>query len=176
LESIGAKLRVIRRQRKLSLRAVQQRSLRFAQERHNHSYQVSASWLDRLEREKHDLTISKLIVLANIYEVSPEQFLQPILREAANTPPFKQISVPNATMLPGDGPLGALAKYLLPDEPLLDHFPDETTLLMTQDARPLSPYRRGILGKRGTPNTRWSLVAQSYISIRRGAIFLLKRT
>jgi transcriptional regulator with XRE-family HTH domain len=68
---IGGKLRSIRLQGQLSLREVEERSLRFAQERCNQSYQISASWLNRLEREEHELTINKLIVLADIYNLSP---------------------------------------------------------------------------------------------------------
>jgi hypothetical protein len=57
---IGAKLRTIRQQWQLSLREVEERSLRFAQEQGDQSYQVSASWLVRLEREDHELTVNKL--------------------------------------------------------------------------------------------------------------------
>jgi hypothetical protein len=52
---IGAKLRTIRQQLQRSLREVEERSLRFAQEQGDQSYLVSASWLVRLEREDHEL-------------------------------------------------------------------------------------------------------------------------
>ena len=55
MAGIGLRLRTIRRQWQLSLREVEERSLRFAQQKGNQSYQVSASWLDRLEREEHEL-------------------------------------------------------------------------------------------------------------------------
>jgi hypothetical protein len=42
---IAAKLRRIRQQWQLSLREAEERSLRFAQEQGDQSYQVSASWL-----------------------------------------------------------------------------------------------------------------------------------
>ena len=61
---IGARFRTIRQQWQLSLREVEERSLRFAQERGNLAYKVSASWLNRLEREAHELTVNKLISLA----------------------------------------------------------------------------------------------------------------
>ena len=64
MAGIGARLRAIRRQWQLSLREVEERSLRFAQERGSQSYQISASWLDRLEREEHELTVNKLICLS----------------------------------------------------------------------------------------------------------------
>jgi hypothetical protein len=47
---IGAKLRTIRQQWQLSLREVEERSLRFAQERSNLSFMLSASWLNRLDQ------------------------------------------------------------------------------------------------------------------------------
>ena len=73
---IGARLRTIRRQWQLSLREVEKRSLSLAQEKGNQSYQVSASWLHRLEREEHELGVSKLMTLAEIYNVSPGQLLR----------------------------------------------------------------------------------------------------
>src|SRR5580658_1449698 len=86
---IGAKLRMIRRQWQLSLREVEERSRRIAEERGNLSYKVSASWLDRLEREAHELTVNKLIALAEVYSLPAEQLLcsifpgdpQPVLKQ-----------------------------------------------------------------------------------------------
>jgi hypothetical protein len=63
-------LRAIRQQWQLSLREVEERTIRFAQERGNLSYKVSASCLDRLEREAHELTVNKLIVLAGVSDRS----------------------------------------------------------------------------------------------------------
>jgi hypothetical protein len=54
------KLRSMRLQGKLTLRQVEERSLRFVQQKGNQSFQISASWLDRLEREEHELTVNKL--------------------------------------------------------------------------------------------------------------------
>ena len=78
MAGIGLRLRTIRRQWQLSLREVEERCLRFAQQQGNQSYQVSASWLDRLEREEHELTVNKLIVLADIYNLPAEQLLRSI--------------------------------------------------------------------------------------------------
>src|ERR1700722_18611096 len=110
---IGAKLRSIRQQWRLSLREVEDRSLRFAQERENLSFKLSASWLNRLEREKHELTVNKLIVLADIYNLPPEHLLRSIYSEDQN-PDLNQLSSPNATMLLTEGRLAEQAKYLLP--------------------------------------------------------------
>jgi transcriptional regulator with XRE-family HTH domain len=148
MAGIGARLRSIRRQWQLSLREVEERSLRFAQERGNQAYQVSASWLDRLEREEHELTVNKLIALADIYNVPTEQLLRSMYPANAKAMILKQLSSPNATILLTEGPLEEQARYLLPDAPVSDQPPDETTLLATENGQSLAPYRRGIIGKR----------------------------
>jgi transcriptional regulator with XRE-family HTH domain len=145
---IGAKLRNIRRQWQLSLREVEERSVRFAQERGCQSYQVSASWLDRLEREDHELTVNKLIALADIYNVPTEQLLRAMYPANAQPTLPKQDSGPNATLLLTEGPLEEQARYLLPDTLGTDQPPDETTLLAVESGNLLPPYRRGIIGKR----------------------------
>jgi transcriptional regulator with XRE-family HTH domain len=148
MAGIGARLRAIRRQWQLSLREVEERSLRFAQEQGSQSYQISASWLDRLEREEHELTVNKLIALASIYNLPTEQLLRSMHPANEQVLSLKQLSGPNATLLLTDGPLEAQARYLLPDIPVPDQPPDETTLLAAVNGQSLAPYRRGIIGKR----------------------------
>jgi transcriptional regulator with XRE-family HTH domain len=75
---IGDKLRAAREHRKLTLREVEERSAIFAEETGDDSYRISASWLFRLEREKHQLTASKLVVLAHVYGVQPEHLFRTI--------------------------------------------------------------------------------------------------
>jgi hypothetical protein len=60
MAEVGAKPGVIRR---LSLREVERWVRRIAEERGDCSYQISASWLARLESDEHELTVSKLIAL-----------------------------------------------------------------------------------------------------------------
>jgi len=148
MAGIGVRLRSIRQQWQLSLREVEERSLRFAQEQGNNAYQISASWLDRLEREEHELTVNKLITLAEIYNVPTEQLLRAIYPAVTQPMLLKQLSSPNATLLLNDGPLEEQARYLLPDAPGPDPPPDETTLLSIESGHFLAPYRRGIIGKR----------------------------
>jgi transcriptional regulator with XRE-family HTH domain len=148
MAGIGAKLRAIRQQWQLSLREVEERSLRFAQEQGSQSYQISASWLDRLEREEHELTVNKLIALASVYNLPTEQLLRSMHPAYEQVLSLKQLSSPNATLLLTDGPLEAQARYLLPDMPVPDPPPDDTTLLASQNGQSLPPYRRGIIGKR----------------------------
>lgn len=146
-EGIGFRLRAIRRQWQLSLREVEERSMRVAHERGSQSYQVSASWLDRLEREEHELSVNKLIALADIYHVPTEQLLRSMY--PANAQPLlpKQHPGPNATLSLTEGALEAQATYWLPDTLDTNQPPDETTLLPVEKRYPV-PYKRGIVGKR----------------------------
>jgi transcriptional regulator with XRE-family HTH domain len=143
---IGGRLRAIRQRWQLSLREVEERSLRFAQECGSQSHQISASWLVRLEREEHELTVSKLISLANIYNIPAEELFQSIYPESPQ-PILRPLSSPNATMLLAEGPLEEQAKYLLPDAPFVEP-PDETQLLPLGGGLLQTPLRRGIIGKR----------------------------
>ena len=148
MAGIGSRLRAVRQQWRLSLREVEERSLRFAQERGNQSYQVSASWLNRLEREEHELTVSKLIVLADIYNLPTEQLLRSLYPGDPQPMLFRELSSPNATMLLTGGPLEEQARYLLSDTPGPVQPPEETTLLSPENGSLPLPYRRGIIGKR----------------------------
>jgi transcriptional regulator with XRE-family HTH domain len=85
MTGLGTKLRTIRRQMRLSLRDVEERSRRLAQERGDSSYQVSASWLHRLERSEHELTVNKLRALAEIYNISIDQLLRTLYPKSAET-------------------------------------------------------------------------------------------
>jgi transcriptional regulator with XRE-family HTH domain len=143
---IGGGLRAIRKRWQLSLREVEKRSLRFAQEHGSQSHQISASWLVRLEREEHELTVSKLISLANIYNIPAEELFQSIYPESPQ-PILRPLSSPNATMLLAEGPLEEQAKYLLQDAPSVEP-PDETQLLPPGGGLLKTPFRRGIIGKR----------------------------
>jgi transcriptional regulator with XRE-family HTH domain len=144
---IGAKLRTIRQQLQLSLREVEERSLRFAQKQGNQSYLVSASWLVRLERKDHELTVNKLIALANIYKIPAEELLRSTYPRSPQ-PILRQLSTPNVTMLLTDGPLEERARYMLTELPDADQLPDETVLLPIGGVLSQIPYRRGIIGKR----------------------------
>jgi transcriptional regulator with XRE-family HTH domain len=144
---IGAKLRTIRQQWQLSLREVEERSLRFAQEQGDQSYQVSASWLVRLEGEDHELTVNKLIALADIYNIPAEELLRST-HPRSPQPILRHLSTPNVTMLLTEGPLEEQARYMLTEPPDANELPDETVLLPMGGGVSQAPYRRGIIGKR----------------------------
>src|ERR1700693_3695993 len=147
MAGIGLRMRTICQQWRLSLREVEERSLRFSQERGSQSYQVSASWLNRLEREEHELTVNKLIVLADIYNLPTEQLLRSLYPGDPQPMPLRQLSSPNVTMLLTEGPLEQQAKYLVPDPIHASHPPNETGFLPVEHDLSPAPYRRGIIGK-----------------------------
>lgn len=103
-EGIGVKLRRIRHQWQLSLREVQERSRRFAQLQGDQSYQVSASWLARLEGDDHELTVKKLIALADVYGIPAEQMLR-LMYTTDPQPVLRRLASPTATMLLTEDPL-----------------------------------------------------------------------
>jgi hypothetical protein len=59
VERIGAKLHAVRQKWGLTLREVEDRSVRLAEEWGNPSFRISASWLARIERDDRDLSASK---------------------------------------------------------------------------------------------------------------------
>jgi transcriptional regulator with XRE-family HTH domain len=103
-EGIGVKLRRIRHQWQLSLREVQERSRSFAQLQGDQSYQVSASWLARLEGDDHELTVKKLIALADVYGIPAEQMLR-LMYTTDPQPVLRRLASPTATMLLTEDPL-----------------------------------------------------------------------
>ncbi len=146
MEGIGGKLRAARLGWKLTLREVEERSLRLAQQWGNPAYRISASWLDRVERENRGLSATKFIVLASIYSLSVEQLLGLLPAAAGGPAPLEDMSVPNATIL-ANGPLEEHAKLWLPDSLVSDTPPEETMLLPPVEGLLPSHYRRGIIGQ-----------------------------
>jgi transcriptional regulator with XRE-family HTH domain len=146
MAGIGARLRMIRRQWHLSLREVEERSRRIAQERGDSSYQVSASWLLRLERYEHGFTVNKLRALAEIYSVPIDQLLTTAYPRNAEPQNPDQTS-PYQTEMPTEALPKAPAKGLLSARLVPDLSIDETTLLPTEKGPSRTPYLRGIIGK-----------------------------
>jgi transcriptional regulator with XRE-family HTH domain len=145
MEGIGGKLRAARVAWKLTLREVEERSSRLAQQWGNPAYRISASWLDRVERENRGLSATKLIVLASIYSLTTDQMFALLPLATASTP-LKDISVPNATLL-ANGPLEDHARFWLPDTLVTDPPPASTTLLPLLEGVLPPQFRRGIIGQ-----------------------------
>jgi transcriptional regulator with XRE-family HTH domain len=143
---VGARLRAIRREWRLSLREVAQRSRRIARERGDSSFQISASWLTRLESDEKKLTVNKLIALAEIYNIPTDQLIRFFYPGNEESSILDQLSTPNATMLLTQGTLDSQEKRLRPTTPFPGQSPDETTVFAKESA-PSTPYLRGIIGK-----------------------------
>ena len=145
---IGAGLRAARNHWELTLRDVEERSNRLAQEWGNPAYRISASWLDRVERDKGGLSATKLIVLATIYGLTAEQMLalcSPALKEVSS---LELASTSNATLLLNQGPMEQVAKAWMPENLVTDPPPEETTLLPSPEGLSKTHYRRGVIGRR----------------------------
>ena len=126
MAGIGARLRAIRQQWRLSLREVEQRSLRIAEERGDSSYRVSASWLARLESDRHELTVNRLKALAEIYSVSIDRLVDFLHAGNQISPNLDQSGMSKTLPLPS---------------------PDETMLLEIETAPSRTRYLRGVIGK-----------------------------
>jgi transcriptional regulator with XRE-family HTH domain len=143
---IGNRLREARLAWRLTLREVEERSFRLAEEWQNQKYRISASWLDRVEREDRALSATKLIVLAFIYGLSADQMFAALQPGSLSKPRLDNFSAPNATQLLQKGPLQDHAQYWLPDGLATQPAPETTTLLPTEQGVLPTHYRRGILG------------------------------
>jgi transcriptional regulator with XRE-family HTH domain len=147
MEQIGAKLSAIRQKWGLTLRQVEERSARLAQQWGEPSYRISASWLYRVEQEGRRLSGEKLIVLGAVYSIPPDQLLAFCPQGTATSSEFGEVSGPNSTLLLTRGPLEEHARRWLPDNVATGPIPEETSLLPRADHLP-SHYRRGIIGRR----------------------------
>ena len=146
MESIGSKLRAIRTAWKLTLRQVDERSLALAQQWGNPAYRISASWLDRVERENRELSAAKLIVLASVYSLTPEQMLALSPPAGPTSHTIEETDAPNGTILT-TGRLDGHAKYWLPESLVTEPPPEVTELLPPEPGVLPEHYRRGIIGR-----------------------------
>lgn len=147
MEAIGVRLRTVRQQWGLTLREVEERCNRLSQQWGEPSYRISASWLDRVEREGRRLSAVKLLVLAVVYSIPPKDLLgycSPAMTDLSTIDPP---SSPNTTLLLTDGPLEEHARLWLPDTLTAEPVPEETMLLQAEKQLPVH-YRRGIIGRR----------------------------
>jgi transcriptional regulator with XRE-family HTH domain len=127
MSELRHKLRIIRRQRRLSLRQVEKLTAALAEKDGDPSRRVSASWLGRLEREKHSIPHRTLETLEEVYGVSHEELTDEYIstEEASRTLHAHLPELPAVVLKELTVPTG---RYLLPPESWLTYFP-ETTLL-----------------------------------------------
>jgi transcriptional regulator with XRE-family HTH domain len=147
MAGIGKTLRETRLKWQLTLREVEERSSQLAQKWQNPAYRISASWLDRVERENRELSATKLIVLAVLYGLSAEQMLG-LIPSTDTDNKLDQVSAPNSTLLLVEGPLEEHARQWLPDSFMAETPPETTTLLHSEPGMLPSHYRRGVIGQR----------------------------
>jgi transcriptional regulator with XRE-family HTH domain len=148
MEGIGTQLRAARLRLGLTLREVEERTSQLSQQWGNTAYRISASWLDRVERENRGLSATKLIVLAFLYNLTMEQMLA--LCPGVNESPahLELVSSPNSTLLLTEGPLADHAKLWLPDTLVTGPPPEDTMLFQSDQGVMPVHYRRGIIGRR----------------------------
>jgi transcriptional regulator with XRE-family HTH domain len=144
---IGARLRSIRRHLQLSLRDVAQRSRRIARDRDDASFQVSTSWLSRLERREHEFTVNKLLALAEIYRIPIDQLVRGDHPKTAEAASPDQVSPLNPIEPQIHGSPKAPLRPSHAVNPVPHVSPDATMLLSTKDAPSHTPYLRGVIGK-----------------------------
>jgi len=147
-DGIGPQLRAARLRLDLTLREVEERSTILGQQWGNPAYRISASWLDRVEREKGSLSATKLIVLLYIYNLTPDQMLSLCPQSLDTAALLAPIPSTNATLLLDRGPLDNHARLWAPESLMTDPGPEETTLLQSNDVVLPSHLRRGVIGRR----------------------------
>ena len=75
MDSMGSQLYQVRQRLGLTLRDVEHQTALLAQHAGIPGYRISASWLNRVEREDRELSGTKLIVLVRIYNLTNEEIL-----------------------------------------------------------------------------------------------------
>jgi transcriptional regulator with XRE-family HTH domain len=146
MEGIGGKLRATRLAWKLTLRDVEKRTTRLSEQWGDPAYRISASWLDRVERENRELSAAKLVVLASVYSLTPEQMLGIVQTAATTQALLDEQNKPNVTMYT-DGRLDDDAKVMLPDDLWAGQEPEKTGYLPPDTATLPAHYRRAIIGR-----------------------------
>ena len=138
MHEIGRTLLIIRKQRQLSLRQVEGLTRAIANRYSDKARGISASWLGRIERERHSITHKQLESLEEVYGISRDELSQELLPEEEE-PHSRHPHLPDvpAAVLKG---LTSPGSPLLPPERWMAYFPD-TTLI------PLIVQRAGDLGR-----------------------------
>ncbi len=148
-KGIGTQLRDIRNHLKLTLRETEERCAQVAQQWGDDAYRISASWLNRVERENRGLSATKLIVLAYIYNLSTDQLLPFCPSSNDGSAQLLPASGPNSTLLLAEGRLEKLARVSVPDNLITDPLPEQTMLLQS-DRKMLPPIFTAVLLARTT--------------------------
>jgi transcriptional regulator with XRE-family HTH domain len=127
MSELGQRLRVIRRQRGLSLRQVEGLTVGLAKKSGDPLRKVSASWLGRIEREEHSITHKTLETLEEVYGIRREELTGEYVSEAQAFD-MLHARIPGLPAAIFKGLTDPAGEHLLPPERWLAYFP-ETTLL-----------------------------------------------
>lgn len=146
MSDIGAKLRGLRRQLGLTLNDLADRTARIAKECGRDYYGTSGSWLGRVERGQHELTVSKFLVVSKALLQPPERLLEEWHPEIYAVP-WTERPKPKDTLLVDGGALDDYTRTLIPDDFVNQKIPENTTLQHMDHGQFPSHYRRAILGK-----------------------------
>ncbi|MCL2659131.1 MAG: helix-turn-helix domain-containing protein [Acidobacteriaceae bacterium] len=143
---MGRKLRLVREKNGLTLRQVEECTTAFARTWDNGDFQISASWLNRVERESRELSAMKLIVLAYVYNMTADEIMmlcpsltEPPVQIEANTSPYTAV-------LQENGFLERSIRLWMPDEFMTDPPPPKTAVLQMPKGMVSARYLRGVIG------------------------------
>lgn len=149
MESLGNQLRIVRERLGLSQREVARRSAEIAKERGSDLYQITGSWLGRVESDlKHQREIGAhpLIALLAIYGITLEELL------AVNSPrefPEDMSDIPEeapqTAVLTGSA-ADTTARLLLPDDSGAVAVPENTVIMRPAFPRNSGRFLRIVIG------------------------------
>jgi transcriptional regulator with XRE-family HTH domain len=148
VDNLGKQLRIVRERLALSLRAVARRSIVIAKERGSERYQISSSWLARIENDpKHEIGAHPLIAILAIYRITLEELL------AVGNPrelPEDTSAIPedtDNTIVLINSPAEAAARALLPDDSRILLIPESTEVLRQGFSKRNGRFLRIVIGR-----------------------------
>jgi transcriptional regulator with XRE-family HTH domain len=144
--SIGGKLRRLRRQLGFTLDELAERTARIAKECGQESYETSGSWLGRVERGKHELTVPKFLAVSKALLQPPEKLLKEWHPDIYAVP-WVGHPQPKDTVVVDGGALEDHTRGLIPNDFINQKIPEDTTLQTMKDGQFPSHFRMAILGK-----------------------------
>lgn len=147
LQELGVYLRVTRVRLGLSLRDVQALTRVLARESGNSEYQISASWLSRVEKKNRALTSNKLAGLAAVYDLKPDQLLR-IKTTASCLTHANGLPKPSDRTLRKRQRLSSGSANTLSGNLIDISLPDETTILQAEPTIRIGKYVRGVIGSK----------------------------
>jgi transcriptional regulator with XRE-family HTH domain len=147
---IGRRLRELRLRWGLSLKDVEERTTMLARGWGSDSYQISGSFLARVEQGKHEMTVPKLIALSTVYCEPAEQLLCEFLPKLLHRE--KDVAIRSADLIKPQ--LVSTRQFQKNNHHrILENYrytpiPENTILLPMERDRASSPYRKAVIGRR----------------------------